>query len=81
MKGPEQPESSTRLPEPSPRHAGWAALVGVLGIALIMIGVILVAMLDAPVVRHRIVITGFVLVFCGLLLLPVAWFGRHRHKP
>jgi hypothetical protein len=35
-------------------------------------------MLDAPVVRHRVIVTGFVLIAAGLLLLPVAWLGRNK---
>lgn len=62
------------------RHAGWAVLVGMLGAAFIMIGVVLVAMLQAPSVQRRAVVTGFVLIACGLLLLPLAWRGRHRYK-
>lgn len=64
-----------------PRHAGRAVIVGVLGIALIMIGVMLVAMLQAPVVRPRVIVTGFVLIALGLALLPVAWLGRRHHGP
>lgn len=51
-------------------------MIGVLGIALIMIGVMLVATLDAPVVRTRTVVSGFVLIAAGLVLLPIAWIGR-----
>ena len=62
-----------------PRHPGWAVLVGLLGIVLVFIGAMLIAMLDAPVVRPRVIFTGFVLIVAGLLLLPVAWLGRHRN--
>jgi hypothetical protein len=54
-------------------------IVGVLGIALMLIGLMLIAMLQAPVVRPRIVITGFVLLGIGGALMPVAWLGR-RHR-
>lgn len=54
-------------------------MIGVLGIALIMIGVMLVAMLDAPVVRTRAVVTGFVLIAAGLVLLRIAWVDRATH--
>jgi hypothetical protein len=64
-----------------PRHSGRAALLGVLGIALIMIGSILIAMLQAPVVRPRVVATGFVLIPAGFVLLAIAWFARAHHGP
>ena len=69
-------------PDPAarPRHAGWAALVAVLGVVFILTGVMLVAMLQAPVVRTRIVVTGVVLIAGGLVLLPVAWLGRRSSK-
>ena len=68
-------------PHARPRHAGWAALVGVLGVAFVFIGAMLVAMLQAPVVRPRIIVTGAVLIAGGLVLLPVAWLGRRSSKP
>lgn len=58
------------------RYSGRAALVGVLGIAVILIGSMLVAMLDAPVLRLRAVIAGFVLIAAGIALLLVAWLSR-----
>jgi uncharacterized membrane protein HdeD (DUF308 family) len=61
-----------------PRHPGWAVLVGVLGIVFVIIGVTLIGMSQAPVARPRVVVTGFVLIVAGLVLLPVAWLGR-RH--
>jgi hypothetical protein len=72
-------EESIPVPRDAPvpmRHSGWAALMAVLGIVFVMIGVMLVAMIQAPVVPPRIVVTGFALIAFGLLLLPVAWFGR-----
>ena len=64
-------------PGPRPRHSGRAALLGVLGISLIMIGSMLVAMLQAPVVRPKVVVTGFVLIAVGFVLSLVAWLCRH----
>lgn len=58
------------------RYAGWAILVGVLGVGLILMGVMLVALLQAPFGQSRAVVTGFVLLGLGAALLPVAWFGR-----
>jgi hypothetical protein len=72
---PESPAPSD--PTAGPRHSGRAALLGVLGIALMMIGSMLVAMLQAPVVRPRVVVTGFVLIPAGLVLSIVAWLCRH----
>lgn len=71
-----------QVPDPAarPRHAGWAALVAVLGIAFIFIGLMLLAMLQAPVVRPKIIVTGAVLIAGGLVLLPVAWLGRRPSK-
>lgn len=63
------------------RYSGRAALVGVLGVALILIGSMLVAMLDAPVVRLRAVIAGFVLIAAGIALLLIAWLGRVIKEP
>lgn len=56
-------------------------LIGVLGIALIMIGGMLVAMLQAPVVRPRVIVTGFVLIAAGLVLMVIAWHFRQFHAP
>jgi uncharacterized membrane protein YdcZ (DUF606 family) len=70
------PDPSTR-----PRHAGWAALVGVLGVVFVFTGMMLLATLQAPVVRPRIIITAAVLIAGGLVLLPVAWLGRRSSKP
>ena len=58
------------------RYAGWAIMVGVLGIGLILIGVMLIAMIQAPFEQSRTVVTGFVSLGLGAALLPVAWFGR-----
>ena len=63
---------------PPRRHPGWAARVGVLGIAFLLIGLVLVLMIQAPGVRHRVVVTGWVLIAAGALLLPVAWLGRSK---
>jgi hypothetical protein len=76
MPGVDERNSMSPAPPEGARYAGWATLVGVLGIALIMIGIMLVAMLQATVVRPGVVITGFVLIGGGLALLPVAWRGR-----
>lgn len=51
-------------------------MVGVLGIGLILIGVMLIAMIQAPFEQSRAVVTGFVSLGLGAALLPVAWFGR-----
>ncbi|HXE55725.1 MAG TPA: hypothetical protein VN541_22065 [Tepidisphaeraceae bacterium] len=61
-----------------PRQPGWAVLIGVLGVALFLIGAVLIAMLQAPVVRHRVIVTAWVLMASGIILLPVAWLGRRR---
>lgn len=63
------------------RYAGWAILLGVLGIGLIVIGVMLVALLQAPFEQSRAVVTGFVLLGLGSALLPVAWLGRRTGGP
>jgi predicted transcriptional regulator len=63
------------------RYAGWAILAGVLGIALIMIGVMLVAMLQAPFAQPRVVVTGVVLLATGFALMPIAWLGRTHQGP
>ena len=54
-------------------------LVGVVGIATMMIGVMLIAMAQAPAAPQRTVISGFVMLASGFLLLVVAWLGR-RHR-
>jgi hypothetical protein len=56
-------------------------LIGVVGIALIMIGGMLVAMLQAPVVRPRVIVTGFVLIAAGMVLMVIAWLGRRHRGP
>jgi hypothetical protein len=67
-----------KSPEPV-RYSGWALLVGVAGIAVMMIGIMLIAMVQAPAAPHRTVISGFVMLASGFLLLVVAWLGR-RHR-
>jgi len=61
-----------------PRQPGWAVLIGVLGVALFLIGAVLLAMLQAPVVRHRVIVTAWILMASGIILLPVAWLGRRK---
>ena len=73
-----QPPSTDR--EARPRQPGWAVLVGVLGVALFLIGAVLLAMLQAPVVRPRVIVTAWVLMASGIILLPVAWLGRRRRQ-
>jgi len=73
------PISVSREPREPVRYAGWAMLVGVVGIAVMMIGIMLVAMAQAPSAPQRTVISGFVMLASGFLLLVVAWLGR-RHR-
>lgn len=75
------PRCAPAGPADRPRHAGWAALAGMLGAAFLVMGVTLVAMLQAPVVRPRVVAAGLVLIAGGLVLLAVAWLGRRSSKP
>jgi hypothetical protein len=77
MPGVDERNSMSPAAPEGTRYAGRAALVGVLGIALIMIGIMLVALLQAPVVWPGVIITGFVSIGGGLALLLVAWRGRH----
>ena len=64
-------------PEPV-RQPGWVPLLGLLGIVFIMVGVVMVLMINAPVVRTRTIVIGAVMLAVGLVLLPVAWFVRRR---
>lgn len=81
MRQADRPTLNAPEPAERPRHAGWAALVGVLGLVFVLIGAMLLAMLQAPVVRPKIIVTGAVLIAGGLVLLPVAWLGLRSSKP
>jgi hypothetical protein len=71
-----RPNLPISVPGEPGRYAGWATLVGILGIAMMMIGIMLVAMAQAPAAPRRTVIGGFVMLASGFLLLVVAWLGR-----
>ena len=58
------------------RYAGWSLLTGVVAIAVVMIGIMLIALAQAPAAPHRAVIGGFVMCATGFLLLVIAWLGR-----
>ena len=66
--------SDPALPQ---RHSGLAALLAVLAFGLLIMGVTLVAMLQAPGSNRMAVGTGAILIVGGLALLPIAWRGRH----
>ena len=55
-------------------------LTGVLGVACLMIGLIMLAMLQAPMVRERVIVTAVVFIAAGIILLPVAWMKRVRPR-
>jgi hypothetical protein len=64
------------------RQPGWVLLTGVLGAACLMIGLIMLAMIQAPAVRPQVIATAVVFIAAGVLLLPVAWMKRvHRTRP
>ena len=67
-------------PQPPVRQPGWVLLLGVLGIALIVVGLMMVLMINAPIVRWRTIIIGSVMLATGLVLLPLAWLLRNRGK-
>ena len=67
--------------KPTRRHAGWAVLVGTLGVACLIIGLVLVGMIRAPAVRHPVVTTAYAFIAAGLLLVPLAWLGRRPRDP
>lgn len=73
--------SSPPTRPPSVRQPGWVLLLGVLGVACLMMGLIMLAMLQAPVVRWGVILTSRVYIAAGLVLFSVAWFNRRRrHK-
>jgi len=75
MTDPEPRQQEPRLPV---RQPGWVLLLGVLGIALIVVGLMMVLMINAPVVKTRTIVIGAVLLGAGLVMLPLAWFLRNR---
>lgn len=60
------------------RQPGWVVLVGVLATACLVIGLLMLAMLQAPVLRRGVIVTGCAFVTAGVLLMLVAWFSRRR---
>jgi len=65
---------------PARRQPGWVLLTGVLGAACLMIGLIMLAMIQAPMVRQRVTVTAVVFIAAGIVLLPVAWMKRVRPR-
>jgi len=53
-------------------------LCGMTGLACLMIGLMMFAMIQAPAVRHRVIVTSLAFIAAGLLLVPVAWLKRAR---
>jgi hypothetical protein len=73
--------STQTLAPPAPvRQPGWVILVGVLGAACLMIGLILLPMLQAPVLRPGVIAVADVLIAIGLALLAFAWSRRTRGR-
>ena len=79
MDGPEC-TGSRSSPNQRPRYPGWAALLVVLAVALLLIGAMLLGMMQAPVPRQRTIVTASVTIAAGLILLPIAWLGRRKSR-
>jgi hypothetical protein len=75
--GGEQSGGGRKRPVPQ-RQPGWVLLTGVLGASCLMIGLIMLAMLQAPAVRPKVIATSVVFIAAGILLLPVVWMKRVR---
>jgi hypothetical protein len=62
------------------RQPGWVLIVGMFGGACLFIGLMMIAMLQAPSVRPRVIVTACALIAAGIILLPVAWMKRCRGR-
>jgi hypothetical protein len=60
------------------RQPGWVVIVAMFGAACIIIGLMLLAMIQAPAVRPRVWMTGCGFLIAGVILLPIAWMRRVR---
>lgn len=58
------------------RQPGWVVLVGVLATACLVIGLLMLAMLQAPAPRRSVIVTSCAFLAAGILLMLVAWFSR-----
>ena len=38
-------------------------------------------MIQAPAVRHQVIVTAYAFIIAGILLIPLAWLGRYRQEP
>jgi len=59
-------------------------LCAMIGIACLIIGLMMLAMLQAPVVRPRVILTSLAFIAAGIMLVPIAWMKRARrpsHTP
>jgi hypothetical protein len=73
------PKADKSLSDALPiRYSGWALLLGLLGVCLLLIGFVLGAMLQAPVVPPHTVLISIALIGSGIILLVIAWLGRSR---
>ena len=61
------------------RQPGWVVLVFVLAVACLVIGGMLLGMMQAPVFPRELVAVAWICVAVGLVLIAVAWAGRHRN--
>jgi hypothetical protein len=71
----------TQARRASQRQPGWVLLVGVLGAACLVIGLIMLPVLRAPAVQSRVIVTSLAFIAAGIILLPVAWIKRVRKRP
>ena len=58
------------------RQPGWVVLVGVLATACLVIGLIMLAMLQAPAPHRSVIVTSCAVLAAGVVLMLVAWFKR-----
>lgn len=65
-------------PDARLRQPGWVALLIVLAASCLMMGAVLLGMLEAPVVPHKVIAAACVCIALGLVLIPVAWMGRRK---
>ena len=76
MAGTERQTRGAPNRPPASRHPGWVVLVGMLATVCLVIGLVMLAMLEAPGVRRGVIVTSCALIAAGALLAPIAWFGR-----
>src|SRR4051812_20773310 len=77
MSKPNVPPARPNRPKPL-RQPGWVVLCGLMGVSCLLIGLMMLAMIQAPSERPQVILTSLMFVGAGVVLLPIAWMKRVR---